>query len=372
MDILEEILTALQTESRIMLATIVSTTGSTPASALSKMLVKNEGIVSVGTVGGGCMEGDVLLHAHRLYDSGKAEILTFHLNEDDIGHGLICGGSLDVLVEPVNKDDAPVFRNLKAIRDEGDDSLLATVISSDGVVKSKQVFPAKEPERRAGVMELLKRMNGAGGSSLENSISEAVAKASRRQETVILAEPEGKLVLEPVPGAPALILFGGGHVSKYVSRAASMAGFRVTVVDDREKFANAERFPEAAETLAMDFLESFNSLTIKPSTYIVIVTRGHRYDELILEQVIKNPPRYIGMIGSKRKVITTFDHLVARGVSMEALKRVHAPVGIEIGALTAEEISISIVSELISVRRGMERSVQHMSGAINLPPGKSE
>src|ERR1043166_9727281 len=117
MDIYSEILSALEAEDRVMLATIISTSGSTPASALSKMLVKNEGIVSVGTVGGGCMEGDVLLHAHRLYDSGKAEILTFHLNEDDIGHVLICGGSLDLLIQPVNKDDAPVFRNLKAIRD---------------------------------------------------------------------------------------------------------------------------------------------------------------------------------------------------------------------------------------------------------------
>jgi xanthine dehydrogenase accessory factor len=164
-----------------------------------------------------------------------------------------------------------------------------------------------------------------------------------------------------VVGHPGLIIFGGGHVSKYVCRAAATAGFRVTVVDDRKEYANAQRFPEATRTLAAGFSEAFRELTIKPSTYIVIVTRGHRFDEEILEHAVGTQARYIGMIGSKRKVLNTFEHLVERGISIGSLKRVHAPMGLEIGAVTAEEIGISVVAQLIHVRRGGHLPLAHKS-----------
>jgi xanthine dehydrogenase accessory factor len=171
----------------------------------------------------------------------------------------------------------------------------------------------------------------------------------------------GELILEPVAGQPQLIIFGGGHVSKSIARAASLAGFRVTVVDDRREYANPARFPEASQTLAVEFYDAFNHLTVKHSTYIVIVTRGHRSDEEVLEQAVKTPAKYIGMIGSRRKVLTTYEHLVERGVPVEALMRVHAPMGIEIGAVTTEEIGISVVAQLINVRRGGELPLRHKS-----------
>jgi xanthine dehydrogenase accessory factor len=133
------------------------------------------------------------------------------------------------------------------------------------------------------------------------------------------------------------------------------------VVDDREKFASPQRFPEVAQTLVADFAYAFSKLTIKPSTYIVIVTRGHRYDEIVLEQAVKTPAKYIGMIGSKRKILTTYKHLVEQDVSPDSLTRVHAPMGIEIGAVTAEEIGISVVAQLIQVRRGESLPLRHKS-----------
>lgn len=358
MDIYDELLTALATEDSVMLATIISTSGSTPASALSKMLVKQGGIVSMGTVGGGCMEGDVLLHAHRLYETGKAEILTFHLNEDDIEHGLICGGSLDVLIEPLTKKNLPLVQALKSFRDEGENSVLVTLLANNGVVRHKSLVPINKSssERNNRVRELLK---------IVPSLSEHLDKAYRRSETYRLKLENGELILEPITGNPSLIIFGGGHVSKFVSRAASMVGFRATVVDDRPKFANPQRFPEAVQTLAIDYLEAFNRLAIKPSTYIVIVTRGHRHDEEILERAVQTSAKYIGMIGSRRKVLTTYEHLVERGVPAETLKRVRAPMGIEIGAVTAEEIGVSIVAELIRVRRGEDTPLQHKSESMN-------
>jgi xanthine dehydrogenase accessory factor len=338
-----EILSALEIEDHVMLATIISTTGSTPASALSKMLVIQNGSVSVGTVGGGCMEGDVLLHANRLYNSRKAEILTFHLNEDDIEHGLICGGSLDVLIEPITKVQRPLIEKLKSLRDDGNDCVIATMIDSHGTAREKMLI---DPGNPPSTEELASRI-----AYPVLGMSDLLERAYRRQETQRLKLHDAELILEPVMGTPGLIVFGGGHVSKFVSRAAAMTGFNVTIIDDREKYANKLRFPEASQTLAIDYLDAFEHLSITSSTYIVIVTRGHRYDQDILKKALATPAKYIGMIGSKRKVMKTFEHLIELGVDRASLRRVHAPIGLEIGALTAEEIGISIVAQLINVRR---------------------
>ncbi len=190
-----------------MLATIISTTGSTPAAALSKMLVKCNGIVSVGTVGGGCMEGEVLLHARRLYDSGKAEIVTFHLNEDDVEHGLICGGALDILIEPLTHQDIPLITELKTLRGEGEDCVLVRVLKNNGTVEQKFVVRTYDQEKwNDGVMEKLK----SNTPSFQHSISELLQRAFHRQETQRMKIDDGEIILEPVAGTPGLIIFGGG------------------------------------------------------------------------------------------------------------------------------------------------------------------
>lgn len=337
-----------------MLATVISTTGSTPASALSKMLVKDNGKSWLGTVGGGCLEGDVLQEAIQMYSSGTAKILTFHLNETNIDQGLICGGSLDVLIEPLTKRDFLLMHEVKALRDEGNDCVIATFLSRGGVVEEKMCLSTATGSNN-GTEELddrLKQVNALLSSSEAAKLKEAISKASHRNETQRVMTTSGEMIVEPVSGTPHLVIFGGGHVSKYISRAASMAGFRITVIDDRSEYANAVRFPEAERTLAVDFNEALAHISVTPSTYIVIVTRGHRSDEEILGKVVALPAKYIGMIGSKRKVLTTYEHLTQRGVSADVLNRVHAPIGIEIGATTAEEIGISVVAQLIAVRRG--------------------
>ncbi len=356
MDIYEEILSALQTEDRVMLATIISTSGSTPACALSKMLVKQGGIVSVGTVGGGCMEGDVLLHANRLYNSGKAEVLTFHLNEDDAEHGLICGGSLDVLIEPVTKAQIPMIEELTSLQENGKDCLVATFLKYDGGINTKTVIVR---DHQSHIEQLSSHI-----SYPISDIPELIQRTFRRQETQRVKIADGELILEPVAGLPSLVIFGGGHVSKFVSRIAAMAGFRVTIIDDREKYANPKRFPEAAKTIVANFRSAFENVDVSSSTFLLIVTRGHEYDEVLLEQALHTPAKYIGMIGSKRKVLKAYEHLIARGVSVEELRRVHAPVGVDIGAVSAEEIAVSIVAQLINIRRGGTELVQYKSDSM--------
>ena len=220
---------------------------------------------SSGTIGGGCVEAEIWQAAREVMESEKPRTLTFNLNQDPkYDTGLVCGGTLDIFVEPV------------------------------------------------------------------------------------------------LPPA-SLYIFGAGHVSVNLYKIARSAGFDVTVVDDREAYANRERFPEAKEVIAENFDRAMARLAPNESSYLVIVTRGHRDDMRVLRWAVQTPARYIGMIGSKRKTITIFQELTKEGLSAELFARVHAPVGLDIGAITPEEIAVAITAELIAARRHVERELPHMS-----------
>ena len=169
------------------------------------------------------------------------------------------------------------------------------------------------------------------------------------------------IFVEPILPPASLYIFGAGHVSVNLYRVAKSTGFDVTVADDRETYANRERFPDAKEVIAEDFERVMARLAPNESSYIVIVTRGHRDDMRVLRWAVQTPARYIGMIGSKRKTITIFRELTKAGIAPELFERVHAPVGLDIGAVTPEEIAVAIVAELIAVRRRVERDLPHMS-----------
>jgi len=163
-----------------------------------------------------------------------------------------------------------------------------------------------------------------------------------------------KVFIDVLQPKEEVLIFGAGHIAVCVSRLAKMVGFKVTVIDDRKEFANQDKFPEADEIIAEDTEKALNHLETTPSTYIIIVTRGHLKDEEVLGSVIKTNAAYIGMIGSRKKNATVFQHLEEQGVSTQEFKKVHAPIGIDIGAQTPEEIAVSIIAEIIQVRRGKE------------------
>jgi len=170
-----------------------------------------------------------------------------------------------------------------------------------------------------------------------------------------------EIFVEPVLPPADLYIFGAGHVAASLYKVARIAGFDVTVVDDREAYANRERFPEAQQVIAEDFDKAVAQLAPSESSYIVIVTRGHRDDMRMLRWAVQTPARYVGMIGSKRKTITIFKELQREGLPAHLFDRVHAPVGLDIGAITPEEIAVSITAELIAKRRKVERDLPHMS-----------
>lgn len=186
---------------------------------------------------------------------------------------------------------------------------------------------------------------------LDRAIYEKINKAtSLGQIQTINTDKDKLLVIEPFFTKPRLIVFGGGHISKPLCEFASRVGFSVTVIDDRPYFANNMRFPQAEKVICEDFQKSFEQLTLKESDFIVIVTRGHRHDGLVLRNVVNNKLKYLGMIGSKRRVKGIMEELLLEGYSKEVLDKVNAPIGIDIDAITPDEIAISIVSQLISYK----------------------
>jgi xanthine dehydrogenase accessory factor len=170
-----------------------------------------------------------------------------------------------------------------------------------------------------------------------------------------------EIFVEPILPPAELFIFGAGHVAASLYKVARIAGFDLTMIDDREAYANRERFPEAQQVIAEDFDKAAAKLLPSESSYIVIVTRGHRDDMRMLRWAVQTPARYIGMIGSKRKTITIFKELQNEGLAAHLFDRVHAPVGLDIGAITPEEIAVSITAELIAARRKVERELPHMS-----------
>jgi xanthine dehydrogenase accessory factor len=170
-----------------------------------------------------------------------------------------------------------------------------------------------------------------------------------------------EIFVEPILPPADLYIFGAGHVATSLYKIARLAGFDVTVIDDREAYANRERFPEAHQVICEDFDKAAAQLAPTESSYIVIVTRGHRDDMRMLRWAVQTPARYVGMIGSKRKTITIFKELQQEGLPAHLFERVHAPIGLDIGAVTPEEIAVSITAELIAKRRKVERDLPHMS-----------
>lgn len=253
-DVYEEIARVKQEGDIAALATIIWAKGSTPRAEGSKMLVRSDGSV-LGSVGGGCLEAEVWQAAMKVIEEESPRVLNFDLTgRKDTPEGLICGGTMEVFIEPI-------------------------------------------------------------------------------------------------AAQPTVYLFGAGHIGFALSRLAKMTGFRVVVIDERPAYASAERFPEADEFHVGDPATAVPRLKIGKASYLVIACRGHLEDQRVLAEAIKTPAVYIGMIGSRNKVKTVISNLEAEGIPQKALGGVHAPMGLPIATETPEEIAVSIMAELIDVRR---------------------
>lgn len=342
-DVFSDIVDNLQKKERVVLATIVSSSGSSPLPSGSMMLVKSGGEEIIGSVGGGLLEALVIEEAKKYFQENEPPRLhTFDLNDDVSNEGMICGGSVDVLLEQVSLEDLHDFRRLLELRNGGSDCVLVRLLEDSKTIR-RMILSSKQE----ALPEVIK-----AATESDAGLAEVLRHSFGQEDVRRIKTERGEFIIQPIRGLQNLVIFGGGHVSKYLAQIAMVAGFSTSVIDDREEFADPDRFPGAARVFSSQYDKAFDKIEVKPSTYIVIVTRGHKSDKEVLEKAIRTPAKYIGMIGSKRKVIACFEDLAQRGVPLADLKRVHAPIGLDIGAVTAEEIAVSITSEMIRVRRG--------------------
>ncbi len=258
MDVYQEIVRIRERGESAALATIVRRLGSTPRKDAAKMLIREDG-TTLGSVGGGCVEAQVWQAACQVIRSGKAQLVRYELTEEDAeNEGLVCGGTVEIFVEPIVPD-------------------------------------------------------------------------------------------------PRLVILGAGHLGQAICRLAASVGFRVTVIDDRETFANPERFPDAERILVRPMEKALDGMEIGPATYLLIVTRGHRFDQIATEQAVQTGACYVGLVGSRRKIKLIVESLLEKGHPPERFESLYAPIGIPIGSETPEEIAVSVVAELIAVRKGVHQ-----------------
>jgi xanthine dehydrogenase accessory factor len=261
-----------------------------------------------------------------------------------------------------------IYEEIVRLRKDGRRGAVATIVNVRGSIPSFKT--AKMLVRDDGSI-----VGTIGGGCVEAEVWQAAREVMESEkprtltfdlnqdpkfDTGLVCGGTLEIFVEPVLPPAELYIFGAGHVATSLYKVARIAGFDITVVDDREVYASRERFPEAQEVIAEDLDKAMERLQPRESSFIVIVTRGHRDDMRVLRWAVRTPARYVGMIGSKRKTITIFKELQKEGLPAELFDRVHAPVGLDIGAITPEEIAVSITAELIAKRRNVERELPHM------------
>jgi xanthine dehydrogenase accessory factor len=338
-DVLQDLEAAIRNRQPVAYTALVETRGSTPQKPGATMLVFPDGS-QTGTLGGGCVEAEVKRRSLFLLDEGRPEIVTFHL-DDNYGwdDGLICGGRMKMLVDPVRPgDDVGYYDALTARIAQGKGCTEAVVLDAEP--------SGAAPADRWLVDESGEIVAHRGSDVLPAGLLSNVKPLSQRPRAYVSA---GVSYL-PRLHRSRLVIVGAGHVGQKVAELASDADFEVWIVDDREQYCNAERFPFAKRLLLGPLEESLRDLAVDEETFCIIVTRGHHHDEEALSLLAKRPTRFIGMIGSRRKIRLIFDDLLRDGMPAERLSRVHAPLGLEIGSQTVPEIAVSIVAELIAHR----------------------
>jgi len=329
MDLYEAIEQYIVNKQKGVLATVIYRAGSAPRDIGAKMFVGDDG-KCLGTVGGGRLEFDACSEAMRMIGTEKAKILHFRMNSKAVADdGMLCGGDVDILLEPLNEKYIELYRKIGRLLQKGGKGVVVTGFEGDNIRKT-----------------LIEEGSGITGDLLEDK------DVQRFYGLIQGSRPEiiDGFVVEPLKIFSLLYIFGAGHVSQFISKIAKIVDFYVVVIDDREEFASRERFPEADEIIVEDFHTVFEKLKFTGQEFVTIVTRGHKYDADVLLETLKRPLKYTGMIGSRRKVKIVLDFMRESGFSEELIEKVHAPIGIAIGAETPQEIAVSIVAELIKIR----------------------
>lgn len=343
-DLLRQLVEAAQAGRPVCYTALVETRGSTPQKPGARMLVFADGS-QYGTLGGGCVEAEVKRRALALLDRGAAELLTFTLDHDyGWDDGLICGGRMKMLVDPLRPGGDLTYYERAASLAQGGQGFTEVIVLDEG---HPPLPPAAQLLLDAGGnLAATRGWPDRGAAVAPETVRARLRPLNERPRPY---QAHGLAFLPQLPRC-RLIIVGGGHVGQKVAELAAEVDFDVWIIDDRESYCSPERFPRAARRICAPFDQVLPNLELSSNDLCIIVTRGHQHDEEALFHLAERPARYVGMIGSRRKIKMIFEDLRRQGISAEALARVHAPLGIDIGSQTVPEIAVSIIAELIAVR----------------------
>lgn len=327
-----EILQCVGRRERLARATLVHAWGSTPREVGAKMLVYQDGSIR-GTVGGGCGEAEVWQAAMEALESGQARRVEVDLTEDaESDSGKVCGGRFEVFID-VWQAGLPWLEALQSALESEEESTLWTDMGP--------------PPRRAWQKSPTPVLESHGPSGTSH-----VEPGAGSRARVVVREEGREWFADPLITGLELVIAGAGHIARPLCKMASLCGYRVVVLDDRCEYAVPEFFPEAREVVCEDWEAFFRRYRTHARSHVVLVTRGHKYDEMCLRALVGRELGYVGMIGSRKRVRAVMEDLRGEGAQAGWLQRVHAPIGLDLGALTPEEIAVSILAELILLRRG--------------------
>lgn len=341
-DIYSRVGKLIDQKEKLVIARIVRKSGSSPRDTGTACVVTKTQLY--GTIGGGLLEHKVIERSRELIQSGRSSVYPFKMTSKEIAAAdMVCGGELDAYLLPVfpdNPSETAVFQSLNK------GMLITRIQDNRSASESSSLFIREDGQDFGSLGE-------------ESDVQEAVGRIREKGDDIFgtgpyqffeIPDKPYAFFVEQIGKRSTVLLFGGGHVSVCVSKLAKMVGFEVCVIDDRDTFANARRFPEADTCMVCDFDHAFDKLTIDSDTYILIITRGHLHDKRVLELSLHTNAGFIGMIGSRKKRNLIYQSLLENGFTETDLKRVASPVGIDINAQTPEEIGIAIVAQLIDKR----------------------
>lgn len=358
-DIFEAIEQELREGRPVVQATVIKTRGSTPRKEGSTMLVKTDGKL-VGTIGGGCGEAGVIQKARLSLLDGEIREELADLTEDiSLESEAVCGGTLRVFIEPWQPDAAHI--ELAA-------TLKSLSAGEQGVVVHQIVQAQGQPELLG--RRVFTDVAGVPLASTPSVLPGDLPEVPRKQDYQLKAVGDYEVYSERWDPVPTVVIVGAGHIAEPLDAISRQTGFRTIVVDDRRLFANRERFPDATQVVCGPILDVVRQIPLTPHTYVVLVTRGHVLDMDALKVMLEReePVAYVGMIGSSRRIRAVFDLLEQQGYAREAFGKVYAPVGLNIQAETPAEIAVSVVAEMINVRRHGDTDTRPLSAVNRLHP----
>ncbi len=338
------LLDLLEVKKQVALATIIEAKGSTPQVPGASAVFSSEGLLA-GTLGGGLLEGDAQRRAVGALNDGKSLLYEFSLEADITSEeGAICGGRVKVLIDALPEENKKAFQEMKQSLLERQPGVLTTRIgeSKEGVHSIIRSWVRK------GQMDSTDL--GSPLSSHRENIERAFSNG--KPALLTLTRPADEyLFFEPFFPLPQLIIAGAGHIGRAVAHMGNLLDFEVTVIDDRPEFGNKKNIPDADHIIVDEFEQSIRKLSLDSDSFVVIVTRGHQNDADALRPCIGSKAGYVGMIGSAKKISLMRKRFLEEGwTSPEQFDKVHAPIGVDIGSKTVEEIAVSIAAQLVEVR----------------------